>query len=301
MAGFRVGVASAITAQILWGLFPVYWKLLAQVEPLEVLSHRNIWCAVCLGVLVLLSVERRKTVAGVLRNGREIFHHLLAACLLAGNWLVYIWAVVNDHVIDASLGYFLSPLVSVMLGYLFFGERLVLRQWIAVALAACGVLIMVVVSGVLPWIGLTLAATFGVYGMARKKASTGPINGLFIETLLLVPPTLLAFWWLAATGVLQYQDPLAGTELLLAAGGLVTALPLVLYAQGARSLPLSLSGLLVYVTPSIQFLIGWLYYRETIGLGSWAGFVCIWLALVLYSTSMLTTDRPESRSRLKSH
>ena len=306
MAGFRVGVASAITAQVLWGLFPVYWKLLAELEPMEVLSHRNIWCAVCLGLLVLLSVERRKTVAGVLCSAREIYHHLLAACLLAGNWLVYIWAVVNDHVIDASLGYFLSPLVSVMLGYLVFQERLDWQRWSAVALAICGVLIMVVVNGVVPWIGLTLAVTFGLYGMARKKASTGPINGLFVETLLLVPATLLAFWWLGASDMLAYQNPLGTTELLLAAGGLATAVPLVLYAQGARALPLSFSGLLVYVTPSIQFLIGWLYYRETIELASWAGFACIWVALVIYGMAIVnkrnangllsSTPKPWTRS-----
>ena len=282
MSGFRIGVLSAIVAQVMWGLFPIYWKFLADVQPLEVLSHRNIWCAVFLGVLVVASSWRRKTVFAVLCNGTEVLRHLIASSLIAGNWLVYIWAVVNNHVIDASLGYFLSPLVSVMLGYFFFSERPDRRQWLAVALAASGVAIMVVVSGVVPWIGLTLAATFGFYGMLRKKASTGPINGLFLETLLLVPPTIIALVWLSANGSLSYVQPLGSNEILLALGGLVTAVPLVLYAQGARALPLGLSGLLVYVTPTIQFLVGWLFYSESISLASWFGFVCIWVALLIY-------------------
>ena len=285
MSPFKVGLLSAITAQVLWGLFPIYWKWLEHVSPLEVLSHRNLWCALFLLVVVLLSSERRKTVAGVLTNRCEVCMHLLAACLIASNWLVYIWAVVNDHIVEASLGYFLSPLVSVALGYLVFSERLDFRQWCAIALAITGVLVMVVANGEVPWIGLSLGATFGLYGMIRKKASTGPINGLSIETLLLVPATLVAFLWIAHSGNLYYRNPLGGSELLLMLGGLVTAIPLILYAQGARAMPLSLSGLLVYLTPSIQFLIGWLYYREPIALASWVGFICIWIALFVYSLS----------------
>ncbi len=283
MSGFQIGVLSAVVAQVMWGLFPIYWKLLAQVQPLEVLSHRNVWCAVFLGMLVVASSERRKIISGVLGNRTEILHHLLASSLIAGNWLVYIWAVVNNHVIDASLGYFLSPLVSVMLGYFFFAERPDRQQWLAVALAASGVVIMIVVSGVIPWIGLTLAATFGFYGLLRKKATTGPINGLFVETLLLVPATVVALMWLAANNSLSYVHPLGRSEILMALGGFVTAVPLVLYAQGARALPLGLSGLLVYVTPTIQFLVGWLFYNESITLASWFGFACIWIALLVYS------------------
>jgi len=248
--------------------------------------QRNVWCAVFLALLVVGSSHRRTVVKHVLTNPAEIARHLFSSALIAANWLVYIWAVVNDHVIDASLGYFLSPLVSVALGYLVFGERPDRRQWFAIALAVAGVLTMIVSSGVVPWIGLSLATTFGLYGMARKKASTGPINGLFIETLLLVPPAGLALWWLSSIDSLHYSNPLQSTELLLALGGLITAVPLVLYAQGARALPLSLSGLLVYLTPSIQFLIGWLLYREPITSTEWLGFICIWTALVVYSSGV---------------
>lgn len=284
MSTFKKGVISAIAAQAMWGLFPVYWKLLADVPALQVLIQRNIWCCVCLGLLVLLSTQRRMTVARVLASAVELRRHLFASCLIAANWLVYIWAVVNNHVIDASLGYFLSPLISVLLGFVFFYERPDLRQWGAVALAVAGVIIMVVASGVVPWIGLTLAATFGCYGMARKQASTGPVNGLFVETLLLLPPTLLVLAWLFVNGALAWSHPPGHTEILLVLGGVVTALPLVFYAQGARALPLSLSGLLVYITPTIQFLVGWLVYRESIMPATWAGFICIWVALMLYSS-----------------
>ena len=270
----------------MWGLFPFYWKWLDHVSPLEVLSQRNMWCAFFLLIIVLLSRERRRIVFTVLRNRREIAMHLLAGCLIASNWLLYIWAVVNDHIVDASLGYFLSPLVSVALGYLVFSERLDVRQWCAIALAVAGVLVMIVANGNVPWIGLSLGTTFGLYGMIRKKASTGPINGLSVETLLLVPATLVVFLWIAHSGNLYYRDPLGGSELLLMLGGLVTAVPLILYAQGARAMPLSLSGLLVYLTPTIQFLIGWLYYHEPIGFASWVGFICIWMALLVYSLSI---------------
>ena len=288
---FTIGVLSAVAAQVAWGLFPFYWKWLSHVQPIEVLSQRNIWCTVFLSVVVLFSAERRSLVRQVLANRKEVFWHLTGASLIAINWLVYIWSVVNDRIVDASLGYFLSPLVSVALGYLVFSERLDVRQWVAITLAVTGVLVMVVANGVVPWIGLTLGLTFGVYGMIRKKAQTGPINGLFVETLLLVPAALLVLWYLSSRNEMFYSNPFGSTELLLMLGGLVTAMPLVLYAQGARSLPLSLSGLLVFLTPSIQFLIGWLVYREPINATAWIGFFCIWTALVIYSVSLVQSRR----------
>jgi len=292
MNSFRKGVLSAVFAQILWGLFPIYWKWLSHVYPLEILSHRNLWCAFFLALLVLASKERRTVCQFVFRNARELAVHTLSAMLVASNWLVYIWAVNNDRVIDASLGYFLSPLVSVVLGYLFFAERLVRLQWSAVALATTGVFVMTVASGVVPWIGLTLAITFGVYGLARKKANTGPINGLFIETLTLIPITLLALHWMSTQGPLNFNASMGKTEMLLVFSGLVTAAPLVLYAQGARSLPLSLSGIIVFITPTIQFLVGWIFYDEIITRASWIGFVCIWIALVLYSAAIVRIKQP---------
>jgi len=230
MTTFRLGVLSAVVAQVLWGLFPIYWKLLDRVNALEVLSHRNFWCAVFLGTLVLISAKRRKLVGRVLPNAKELSQHLFSASLIAANWLVYIWAVQNDHVIDASLGYFLSPLVSVMLGFLVFSEKLNIKQWSAVAFSALGVLIMPIATGVVPWIGLTLAVSFGLYGMVRKQATTGPINGLFIETLLLVPASLLCLYYLSHSAPLSFDSSWGSTELWLILSGLVTAIPLVYHS-----------------------------------------------------------------------
>ncbi|MFK8076955.1 MAG: EamA family transporter RarD [Granulosicoccus sp.] len=295
MNTYLKGIVSAFAAQVLWGLFPIYWKFLAGVHSLEVLSQRNIWCAVFLGLLVLAVKSRRDIVWQVFKIKAELLWHVFSASLIAINWLVYIWAVNNNHVVDASLGYFLSPLVSVVLGFVVFAERLSAVQWLAAALAAVGVLIMTVASGVFPWIGLTLAATFGIYGMARKKATTGPINGLFVETFLLLPPTLIALGWLSSQGYLIYEKPFEQVELLLAFGGVITAVPLVLYAQGARALPLNLSGLLVFITPTIQFLIGWLVYQEPIALSGWIGYACIWSALIIYCVVLVR--RPQSQVR----
>ena len=277
MSNFHRGVLSAVIAQVLWGLFPLYWNLLDQVNSIEILSHRTFWCSIFLSFLIVLTAKRRAVFRSVLCSRVEIGRHLVSSSLIASNWLVYIWAVNNNHVIDASLGYFLSPLVSVVL-------------------AALGVATMTIASGVFPWIGLVLAFTFGVYGMARKKASTGPINGLFIETLLLVPVSLIAMLWLYSRGELSFSSTLSQTEVLLVLAGLVTAIPLVLYAQGARSLPLSFSGLLVFITPSIQFLIGWQYYKEPILTASWFGFLSIWLALVLYSFAILRKSHSDESS-----
>jgi len=298
---FKIGLLSAAVAQTLWGLFPIYWKWLAAVLPIEVLAHRNIWSAFFLAIIVVLSTNRRRIVSEVLRSKRELVGHLVSSSLIAINWLVFIWAVSNDRVVDASLGYFLSPLASVLLGYLFFKETLEKRQWFAVALAAAGVLIMVIASKTIPWIGLSLAATFSVYGMCRKRATTGPINGLFVETLLLVPAALILLFVLSSRGLLSFGMASSSVNALLVFGGLVTALPLVLYAQGAKKLPLSLSGFMVFVTPSIQFVIGWLFYKEVISAIDWVGFICIWTALLIYSWhvwSENTSDDSEGRTNI---
>lgn len=293
LSSFRMGVLSAVVAQVMWGLFPIYWKLLEHVPPLEVLFQRNVWCAVFLGAFVLAVADRRNIVLAVLKHPKHCLAHSGSALLIATNWLVYIWAVVNGHVIAASLGYFLSPLVSVLLGVVVFSERPRPLQWFAIALASAGVLVMTVLTGAFPWIGLTLAATFGLYGMMRKLGTTGPINGLCIESVLLVPISLIGLLWLFRQNSIVFGFPLGSTEVLLVLGGLVTAIPLVLYAQGARSMPLSLSGLLVYITPSIQFLVGWLVYREAMGTGTWIGFACIWIALFLYASAL---NRPQGES-----
>ncbi|NVK29433.1 MAG: EamA family transporter RarD [Gammaproteobacteria bacterium] len=283
MNSFRIGITSAVAAQLLWGLFPLYWKQVSHVPSLEVLSHRNLWCLVFLAAVVMISTNRRSTVSEALGSPRQWLIHGVAGVLIAINWGVYIYAVSVDRVVDASFGYFMSPLISVALGAIFYRERLSAWRMTAVAMAVAAVLILVLMAGVFPVIGLSLGFSFAIYGSLRKAASTGPISGLFVESLIIAPIALLylAKLWQGDTLVLGQLD--MRTDLLLVLGGVVTAVPLMLFGNGARRLPLSLSGMLVYITPVMQFLIGWRVYNEVIEPLTWLAFGLIWCALVLYT------------------
>lgn len=276
------GILYAALAYTLWGLFPLFFKQLAGAGALEVVLHRLVWSLVF--VLLVLAVLRRWAwLRDVFRTPRVVGAFALSATLLASNWLVYIWAVNNDHVLDASLGYFILPLVNVALGYVFLHERPRRGQWLAFAIACAGVLWLTVQGGRLPWVALTLAVTFGLYGLLRKLAPLGALEGLSLETLLLAPLAMLALAWMTGQGqgVMARHD----TALLawLAASGPVTAIPLLLFAAGARRIPLSTMGILQYIAPSILVLLGvWLYGEPFAGPRAW-GFALIWTALALYT------------------
>jgi chloramphenicol-sensitive protein RarD len=276
------GAVYAFLAFVMWGLFPLYFRELATVAPLEVVLHRSAWSLVFL--LVLLAALRRfASLRDTWRQPRWLAPFALSALLLAGNWLLYVWAVHEGHVVEASLGYFINPLVNVLLGVLVLHERLKPVQWIAVALAAAGVLWLTVLSGRLPWIALTLACTFGLYGLMRKTASLGALEGLALETVLLAPIVLpwLAWWTFANGGALARGDP--GLALLLLAAGPLTAAPLLLFAAGARRLRLATVGLLQYVSPTIQLALGLWVFGEPFDAVRLVGFTFIWAALALYS------------------
>ncbi len=285
MSDSRHGLLSALFAVVFWGLFPVYWKWLEHVDSLEVAMHRNVWCVVVLLCVVLVSARRRTSVLSGLGSVRSVCLHGLAGALIGFNWGVYIWAVGNDRVVEASLGYFLAPLFSVALGAIVLGERMGRVQRVAVALAALGVLVIAFGARSPPWIGLALGVSFGFYGLLRKRAATGPVSGLFIETLILVPISLTWLIWQFHSGGQAFAAGDTPTNWLLVGGGLVTALPLLAYGVGARTLPLGLLGILFYITPSLQFLLGWLLYDEPISNAHWAGFSAIWVGLVLYSAA----------------
>ena len=210
-----------------------------------------------------------------------------SAILLSTNWFIYIWAVNNDHVIDASLGYFITPLVNVLLGYVFLHERMRLIQWCAIGLAASGVVWLTVQTGHPPWIGLSLAASFGAYGLLRKTAALGPLEGLSLETFLLFPFALAYLTFLAANGQSGFLHSATSTQLLLLAAGPITAIPLLLFAAGARRIPLATLGLLQYIAPSIQLLLGVWLYHEPFSAGRLIGFATIWTGLALYSAEGL--------------
>jgi len=275
----------AASAYILWGLFPIYFKTLRQVSPLEILSHRIAWAMVFL--LATLLVRRQWVwIGAVLRRPKVLAGFAASAILLSVNWFIYIWSVNNGHVIDASLGYFMNPLVNVLLGYLFLHERMRPLQWAAVALAAAGVLWLTWQAGHPPWIGLALAFSFGCYGLLRKTASLGALEGLSLETFILFPLAFAYLAWLAVAGQNAFLQSTLATECLLAAAGPITAIPLLLFAAGARRIPMSTLGLLQYIAPTIQLLLGVWLYDEPFG-SRLVGFGVIWSALALYSLEVL--------------
>jgi chloramphenicol-sensitive protein RarD len=276
------GIAYAATAYTVWGLFPLYFLQVAQVAALEVVFHRTVWCLVfLLGVMLLL---RRWAWMGELRHQpRVLAAFALSALLLSVNWLVYVWAVQHQHVVDASLGYFILPLVNVALGFVFLRERPRPGQWLAVAVAAAGVLWLTLQTGRLPWIALALASSFGVYGLLRKVGKLGALEGLTLETLMLAPSAMavLAYWTWNGEGVLAQGRPVEIAWLMLA--GPLTAVTLLLFAAGARRIPLATLGILQYISPSVQFGLGVYVFGEAFEPSRLLGFVLIWAALLVYS------------------
>jgi chloramphenicol-sensitive protein RarD len=277
------GVVFASLAFVCWGLFPLYFRIVTSVPPGEVLAHRILWCLLFLGV-VLGWRRQWAWLSQVLRTPRVLGAFAASALLIAANWLTYIWSIGNGHVVDASLGYFITPLVNVLLGTTLLHERPRRMQWAALALAALGVAWLTVQAGHPPWIALVLAVSFGGYGLLRKVAALGALEGLTLETLLLAPLALaaLAFEWQRGTG--SFPAPDGATNLWLIGLGPLTAVPLLLFAAGARRLSMTTLGLLQYIGPTIQFALALWVFHEPFAGSRLLGFGCIWLALAVYST-----------------
>lgn len=278
----RRGLLAAIFAFALWGLFPLYWHLLKAVPSLQIIAHRVIWCCVFVVGYLLLSDGRdwlRQALAAP-KVGRML---LLSSVLISANWGIYIWAVTHDRVVDASLGYFINPLVNVLLGVAVLHERLNRAQWLAVASAALGVLWLGLVHGRPPWIALVLAGSFGVYGLIRKLVAVDSVPGLAIESLILFPLALI--WLIGAQwqGVGAFASGDLRVDALLVFGGALTALPLIGFAYGARRIPYTLTGLLQYLSPTLQLLCGVLILGESFDAQQAIGFGCIWAALAIYA------------------
>ncbi len=275
------GIAYASAAYLLWGVFPIYFKALLGVAPLEILAHRIVWSLAVCAVLLLL-LRRLRWLAELRRQPRVLLWFVASSVMVAINWFVYIWAVNSGRVVDASLGYFINPLVNVLIGAVFLHERLRRAQWTAVSVAAAGVSWLTWQAGAVPWIGLVLGLSFGIYGLLRKTAALGAIEGLTLETILLAPIAAVYLAWLVETGQSEFAHGGTTTRLLLLAAGPVTAAPLLLFAAGARRIPLSTLGLLQYIGPSLQLLIGvWLYHEPFAERAP--GYVLIWIALAVFS------------------
>jgi chloramphenicol-sensitive protein RarD len=286
----KQGIVVGILAYTLWGLLPGYWKAIQVVPPLEILCHRTIWSL----VLVLLVRAARKQWAwvGRVRASRStLLMSVASACLLSLNWFTYIWAVNSGHVVDSSLGYFITPLVNVLLGMLFLRERLRVWQMVAIGFAAVGVLSLTVGYGAFPWIALTLALSFGFYGLLRKISPLGSLEGLSLETAVLSLPAIVYLIYREGTSGASFGHAGATTTLLLVGTGVVTALPLLFFAYAARRVTLATMGILQYISPTFQFFLGVFAYGEPFTPTRLLGFAPIWLALVIYSLDGMKEER----------
>lgn len=283
----------AIVAYTAWGLLPIYWKIFSKISAWEILSQRIIWSVVFVVILVLAS-KKWSSIKKAVPNWNSRIRIIISSLLIASNWTIYIWAVNNGHMIEASLGYYINPLVSVLLGVFFLGERLKPLQWGAMGVALIGVLILTINYGQFPWIALSLAITFGLYGLAKKKIQAEPLAGLTLDTIVVFPLALLYLLIFQHGGkawfVLSWWQMIA---LLLA--GIATALPLLWFAEAAKRLPLSIMGFFQYLAPTITLILGLFLYHESFSEIDLISFSCIWIALVIYSTQMIQKKTPQQR------
>ncbi|MGW0840147.1 EamA family transporter RarD [Streptomyces sp. NPDC002787] len=290
----RTGLLNGFAAYGMWGLVPLFWPLLKPSGAVEILAHRMVWSLAVVGVLLL--VLRRWSWAGeLLRQPRRLGLITVAAAVITVNWGVYIWAVNNEQVVEASLGYFINPLVTIAMGVLLLKERLRPVQWAAVGIGFAAVLVLTVGYGRPPWISLCLAFSFATYGLVKKKVNLGGVESLAAETAIQFLPALGYLLWLGSGGDSTFGPHGTGHALLLAATGLVTAVPLVCFGAAAIRVPLSTLGLLQYLAPVFQFLLGVLYFGEAMPPERWAGFALVWLALSLLTWDALRTARVARR------
>ncbi|MGH3332153.1 MAG: EamA family transporter RarD [Nocardioidaceae bacterium] len=288
--GFVLGAA----AYAMWGLFPLYWPLLEPAGAVEILAHRIVWSLVTMAVLVV-ALRRTPSLRAVLANRRARAILAGAAIAIALNWGTYIWGVNNDHVVETSLGYFINPLVTVLMGVVILGERLRNLQWVALGIATVAVLGLTVEYGRPPWVSLILAFSFGTYGLAKKKANSGAVESLTVETLVLAPVALGYIMWLTAQGTSTFGQAGAGHVALLMSTGVMTAVPLICFGAAATRVSMTTIGLLQYLAPTIQFALGVFLFHEPMPPMRWAGFALVWLALVIFTFEAVTYRRRQLR------
>ncbi|MEV4579417.1 EamA family transporter RarD [Nonomuraea jabiensis] len=296
MPDLRRGVLFGIAAYTMWGLFPLYWPLLKPSGAVEILAHRMVWSLVA--VAAVLAVRRHWSwFRPLLKQPMKLGLLVLAAMVVTLNWGTYIYAVNSGHVVESALGYFINPLVNVLFGVVLLRERLRPMQWVAVGFGALAVLVLTLDYGRLPWIALTLAVSFGVYGLLKKRANVPATEGLAIETLVLILPALGYIFFLHAGGQGTFADHGLGHALLLVGGGVATAIPLIFFGAAAIRVPLSTMGLLQYIAPILQFACGVLIAKETMPSSRWIGFSIVWLALAIFTYDGFRAARAAKRVR----
>jgi chloramphenicol-sensitive protein RarD len=287
------GYLAAIAAYVLWGLFPFYWRYLQHVDAIEVIGHRIVWSF--LALLVGLGFTWKTALRGLEHFHRDKTNYLwslLSALLIGTNWLVFIWSVQHKMVVESALGYFITPLMSVALGVLLLGERLNPVHWIAVGFAALGVTYIAIMLGRIPSLAIILASSFAVYGIVKKRMPLGALPGLWLETAILLLPAIALLGWYAANDNSSFGTVNRMTDLLILGAGPMTAIPLLLFAYGAQRIPLSQLGLLQFIAPSIQFVVGWLAFHEEINRNRWIGFSFVWIGLLIFAVSSLRKRQP---------
>ncbi len=290
----RQGGILAVLAYTMWGIAPIYFKALDTVPALEILSHRVLWSFVFLAILLHIS-RRWHSVVNVVKNKKRFALLALTGALVGVNWLIFIWAVNTDHMLDASLGYYINPLLNVCLGMIFWGERLRKLQWVAVALAATGVTVQLVVFGSVPIVAIALASSFGIYGLLRKKINMEAQTGLFIETLVMLPAAAIYVLFIADSTTSDFGSNSLTLNLLLLAAGVVTTLPLLCFTGAATRIKLSTLGFFQYIGPSLMFLLAVLIYDETFTQDKAVTFGFIWGALVLFSFDGIRQSRKKQK------
>jgi chloramphenicol-sensitive protein RarD len=289
------GIVYALSAYLLWGFFPIFFKLIGVVPPLQILAHRFLWSFIFLIILVLVLKQYKKLKASITK--RILVSYVLAGVILAVNWGTYVYAVNSNHVLESSLGYFINPMVSVLLGVIFLKEKLRIGQWIPIGIAATGVLYLTVAFGSIPWIALVLALSFGTYGLIKKISPLDSLPGLTLETGLLFLPALIFLGFQEAGGVGSIGHTGWDIALLLSLSGIVTAIPLLLFSAGAKRINLTTIGILQYITPTIQFFLGTFVFKEPFDVHRLVGFILIWVALIIFSVETLRFQRG-SQSRI---
>ena len=284
------GILNGIAAYLLWGVFPIYWKLLHDVPAMQVIGHRIIWSFALLILFILLTKQWKEFRSAAL-TPKTLAIYSIAGALLTVNWLVYVWGVNAGFIVETSLGYFINPLISVLLGVIFLHEQLRPTQWIPVVLATAGVTYLTIAYGRLPWIALSLAFSFGFYGFVKKLAPLGSLYGLTLETGIVFPIALLYLAFVALSGTGAFSHEGAQIDLLLIGAGVVTTIPLLMFASAARQIPLTVVGLLQYIAPTMQFLIGVFLYKEPFDRAHLIGFGVVWIALVIFWVENFMANR----------
>lgn len=294
MPDSRRGLSFGIAAYVMWGAFPLYWPLLEPAGAVEILAHRVLWS--CLTILLLVVIVRRTPqLREIWRDRRVRLLLTVAAVVISINWTTYIWGVNNGRVVETSLGYFINPLVTVLMGVLILGERLRPLQWVAMGIATGAVVVLTLDYGRLPWVALVLAFTFGSYGLCKKTANVGAVESLAYETTVIAPVALMYVVWLGVAGESSFGSHGAGHALLFLTTGIVTAVPLICFGAAAVRVSMVSLGLLQYLAPILQFGLGVFWFGEEMPAGRWAGFVLVWVALVLFTVEAVNHRRRQLR------